>query len=178
MELPIIAANLHRLVLPRQNQVWAVLRRGDSPGRLVYSLAAGFLGRMCISGELHALSEAQWEWFTRAQTLYREAAPVIARGESWRFGPPVPSYRHPEGWQAVLRVAEDGTTALVVAHAFARPVADVQVPLPAGPGVWQIQGTLADGVRAAVAGDGLAIHFPTPFSAAVVLLRRTADDGA
>ena len=91
MELPISAANLHRLVLPRQSQVWAVLRRGDSAQRLVYSLAAGFLGRMCISGELHALNEAQWEWFTRAQTLYREAVPVIARGGSWRFGPLVPS---------------------------------------------------------------------------------------
>ena len=30
VEIPIIAANLHRLMLPRQSQIWAVLHRADS----------------------------------------------------------------------------------------------------------------------------------------------------
>ena len=48
VEIPIIAANLHRLMLPRQSQIWAVLHRADSDQRLAYSLAATFLGRMCL----------------------------------------------------------------------------------------------------------------------------------
>jgi alpha-galactosidase len=56
-EIPIIAANLHRLMLPRQSQIWAVLHRSDSDERLVYSLAAALLGRMCLSGEIEGLTE-------------------------------------------------------------------------------------------------------------------------
>ena len=44
LEIPIIAANLHSLILPRQSQIWAVLRKEDDAHRLVYSLAATFLG--------------------------------------------------------------------------------------------------------------------------------------
>jgi alpha-galactosidase len=51
-EIPIIAAHLQALVPARQLQIWAVLRKGDSARRLAYSLAATFLGRMCLSGDL------------------------------------------------------------------------------------------------------------------------------
>jgi alpha-galactosidase len=33
-EIPIIAANLQRLILPRQSQIWAVLRKDDTAQRL------------------------------------------------------------------------------------------------------------------------------------------------
>lgn len=58
--IPIIAANLHCCLLPRQSQIWAVLRQTDDPHRLVYSLAATFLGRMCLSGDVTGLSPEQW----------------------------------------------------------------------------------------------------------------------
>lgn len=50
LEIPIIAANLHRAILPRQSQIWAVLRKTDSARRLYYSIVNTFLGRMCLSG--------------------------------------------------------------------------------------------------------------------------------
>ena len=49
-EIPVIAANLHRVILPRQSQIWAVLRKTDSPKRTAYSVINTFLGRMCLSG--------------------------------------------------------------------------------------------------------------------------------
>src|SRR6185295_152829 len=67
VEIPIIAANLHRLMLPRQSQIWAVLHRSDSMRRLGYSLAATFLGRMCLSGEIAELSDEQWQLVLAAQ---------------------------------------------------------------------------------------------------------------
>ena len=102
-EIPIIAANLHALILPRQNQIWAVLHQSDSERRLIYSLAATFLGRMCLSGEVDQLSPQQWEIVRSAIRLYQDAAPVIKQGTSRRFGNVGPSWRYPEGWQAVVR---------------------------------------------------------------------------
>lgn len=60
-EIPVIAANLHRAVLPRQSQIWAVIRREDSLKRIAYSICNTFLGRMCISGDVTQLSAEQRE---------------------------------------------------------------------------------------------------------------------
>ena len=43
-EIPIIAANLHRVIHPRQGQIWAVIRKEDSLKRIAYSLAALYIG--------------------------------------------------------------------------------------------------------------------------------------
>jgi len=138
-DIPILASNVQRLVPVRANQIWAVLRPGDSAQQLGYSLACTFLGRMCISGDVHNLRPSQWNIALQAQRLYREVAPIIADGTSRRFGPDQPSYRHPKGWQAVLRVS--GKQALAVVHTFAdAPAAAISIPLPAG--TWRIAGSL------------------------------------
>jgi alpha-galactosidase len=131
-EIPIIAANLHRLILPRQSQIWAVLRKTDSRRRLIYSLAATFLGRMCLSGEVNNLGPQQWQVVERAMRLYGLATPVIKDGISRRFGEMGESWRHPQGWQAVVRTGRDAKQALVVWHSFANAPKTVEVPLPEG----------------------------------------------
>jgi alpha-galactosidase len=144
-ELPIIAAGLHRLVPVRQLQIWAVLRPSATAQRLRYTLAAGFLGRLCLSGDVCGLDERQWAVVGAALELYGRAAPVLRDGVSRRFGPAVPVWRHPRGWQAVVRAARDGRTALVVAHVFggATP-AVIEVALPSA-GEWRMVGALDDG---------------------------------
>ena len=137
VEIPIIAANLHRLMLPRQSQIWAVLRATQSDQRLAYSLAATFLGRMCLSGGIEDLSQDQWQLATRAMALYRQAAPVIKHGASRRFGALGLSWRHPTGWQAVRRISGDGARALIVLHTFASSPREVEIPLP--PGRWTVE---------------------------------------
>lgn len=57
--IPILAYNTQRLISIHANQIWAVLRNDDDDARLVYSLSATFLGRMCRSGEVHHLSAHQ-----------------------------------------------------------------------------------------------------------------------
>ena len=174
-EIPIIAASLHRLLLPRQSQVWAVLRQADSERRLVYSLAATFLGRMCLSGDVDLLDEGQWAIACDAQRLYRQAAPIIKHGQSRVSGPLGESWRHPQGWQAVTRLSEDGTAALVVAHAFAGAPCCFEVPLPPG-GDWTITGRLAsgDGPAASVQGRTLTAAWDGDFSGQVILLRNSS----
>jgi alpha-galactosidase len=143
-EIPIIAANLHRLLLPRQLQVWAVLRPTDAERRLTYSLAATFLGRMTLSGDVDRLSSRQRVAVDAAISLYRRAAPVIKEGVSRRFGAWGESWRYPRGWQAVRRVNAAGTMAVVVVHGFAGAPAEVTVPLLAGGG-WRVDGVLGGG---------------------------------
>ena len=131
-EIPIIAANLHRLIHPAQSQIWAVIRREDSIKRIVYSVANTFLGRMCISGDVTELTAGQWDAIDRGIAFYHKIAPVIKNGVSHRFGPKIRSVRHPKGWQAVVRVGKGGE-AYAVLHTFGgeRPE-KIEVPLPEG----------------------------------------------
>jgi len=170
--IPLIAANLHRAILPRKSQIWAVLRSGDDERRLVYSLAATFLGRMCLSGDALALSESQWQVVTRGQEFYRRIWPVIAKGRSHRVGPNVASYRHPSGWQGVVRAGETG--ALVVCHRFgapdSSPLAPIEIRLPGGK-KWRLSGTFGEQGHASRLENGaLVCPLPDAWSACAVWL--------
>ena len=116
-EIPIIAANLHRAILPRQSQIWAVIRQDDSLKRIGYSIANTFLGRMCLSGDVTGLSDEQWDVIDRGIAFYREVVPVIRKGMTHRRGPRISSDRHPQGYQVVQRIGESGET-LIVIHCF------------------------------------------------------------
>jgi alpha-galactosidase len=171
-EIPIIAANLHQLMLPRQSQIWAVLHRADDDHRLIYSLAATFLGRMCLSGEIDGLTDEQWKLVRRAQSFYRIIWPIIKHGTSRRFGSIGPSWRHPSGWQSVVRVGQGGNSALVVTHTFADSPAEIRTPLPAGQG-WRVSDHFgAPDASALIRGQELICHIGRPFSAIVTLLSR------
>lgn len=131
IEIPIIAANLHRAILPQQSQIWAVLRKTDNAQRLYYSMINAFLGRMCLSGDIHDLNETQWKIVTEGIEFYEKISPVIKDGFSYRFGPTVQSYRNPTGWQVVFRVSADRSQALAVVHSFARSdQGQIRIPIP------------------------------------------------
>ena len=134
IEIPIVAANLQRLILPRQSQVWAVLQPTDSLARVGFSLAATFLGRMCISGNLDKLSGAVLDELRCAQALYVDAAPIIAEGKSRMVSQLGKSWRNPKGWQAVVREGRGAAEGqcLVVLHSFAEVPDWIEIPLPAG----------------------------------------------
>lgn len=171
-EIPVIAANLHRLILPRQSQIWAVLRRRATARRIVYLLTGGFLGRLCLSGDFPTLRPAQRALVDRAIALYAQAAGVIRAGRSHRYGPVVQNYRHPAGWQAVMRIGTDARQALFVAHTFARPgVKAIRAPLP--PGKWRVAGDLAEKAgEARIAGRDLVWRPAGEWCGCVVVLER------
>ena len=168
-EIPLIAANLHRLILPRQSQIWSVLHGADSMRRLTYSLAATFLGRMCLSGEIAELTANQWELVSAAQRLYQRAAPIIKHGVSRRFGEGGDSWRYPQGWQAVVRAGKDDRTALAVFHAFENAPRIAEAPIP--PGEWRIDAQFPE-PQVEIADGKLRWHAPGDFSACVLLLSR------
>lgn len=169
--IPIIAANLQRAILPRKSQIWAVLRSSDDERRLVYSLAATFLGRMCLSGDAQNLSEAQWRTVARGQEFYRMVWPVIARGQSRFFGPPVASYNHATGWQGVLRFNK--SNALVVCHRFDSTASQpMEIELP-HQSRWRLVSTFGEqsGETARVENGTLKCFLPDSWSACAVWLQ-------
>jgi alpha-galactosidase len=170
VEIPVIAANLHRLIPPARNQVWAVLRREDDEQRLNWSLAATFLGRMCLSGDIQSLDRVARNRVARAIRLYRRAVPVIRSGRSRLVRNIAPSYRHPEGWQCVLRetIGADRKQILAVFHAFSNEFPpEITIPLPDSN--WVLEDSLFEG-DLSVGLEGLRVRFPHDFSGGVAIL--------
>jgi alpha-galactosidase len=148
-EIPIIAANLQRLILPRQSQIWAVLRKNDTAQRLAYSLAANFLGRMCLSGEVHDLSPAQWKLSVSAMEFYRRVYPI-------------------------MRTSKNGKRALLVAHTFGKAFPkSVQISLAESG--WKIDETwpATHGIAANLKGKSLRLELAGEFRATVISLHRS-----
>ena len=169
LEIPVIAANLHRALLPRQNQIWAVLRKNDSAQRIVYSLAATFLGRMCLSGDVEELSSEQWALIDAGISFYKQAVPVIKDGVTFRYGPDVFSYRQPEGWQAIVRIHKDGASAIAVIHTFGGSLPDVlQIPLHEDFKIRSVY--TATPINAEVSDGLLKVPIPGPFQAIALFL--------
>lgn len=126
-EIPIIAANMHRIMLPRMNQIWAVVKPDQPISKLYYQICSGLLGRLCFSGEPERLSAEQWAVMDEGISFYCEAAPVIDRGMSRRFGPAVVSYRAPKGWQGMVRQGSRWTLAVI--HTFNGAPGTVTLPV-------------------------------------------------
>ena len=64
--------------------------------------------------------------------FYRKIASVIKKGFTTRYGTEISSYRHPKGWQGILRTGEDGK-AFALFHGFYEAAGmEVSVPVPEG----------------------------------------------
>lgn len=134
VEIPIIAANLHRAILPRQSQIWSVIRKNDDTKRIAYSINGGVLGRLCLSGDVTDLSAEQWETIDNGIAFYKKAAEYIKVGKSRLYRYTTGSDRHPKGYQVLLRSNEKGTLAVV--HTFGGAVpSEIRIKIPCGSSV-------------------------------------------
>lgn len=172
-EVPVVAANLHRVLLPRQSLVPVELGPEDDDRTLVSRLAAGFLGRMSLSGDPGRLDAARWALVRRALALYERAVPVIEDGISLHSGTrAADAAGNATGFQTVLRVAPDGLRALAVLHTFADPGDSAGLVLPEG--LWTVDAALTPfGAPLSLAGARLRWHHPGPWAGAVALLSAT-----
>ena len=114
--IPIIAANVQRMIKPSQSQIWAVLRKEDDIHRVNYSLTAGFLGRLCLSGEIFDIPDENWETTLKAVDFYAEIASIIKNGYTSIIECTAEDYNNPQGYQIVLREYEN--KAIMVVHTF------------------------------------------------------------
>ncbi len=163
----VVAANLHYLTPPRQNQVWCTLRPQYDDNHFTHIISLGFLGRLCWSGDLNDLSEAQLKQLFDAEKLYEKAAPIIKHGDSYIYRTDMCSFHSPTGTQAVVRYSEDGSRALAVIHSF-KDMKEMKVALK---GNYKIEETLYK--NTAVINDGvLEISDMPDFTGNVLILSR------
>ena len=128
---------------------------------------------MCLSGEIHDLSPAQWKLSVSAMELYRRVYPIIRDGHSTFRGETGKSWRHPQGWQAVLRTSKNGKRAMLIAHTFGKAFPkSVQIPLAESG--WKIDEawTEKQGLSATLTGKSQQLDLTSEFRATVVSLRR------
>ena len=169
VDIPVLAANVLAVIPASQSQIWAVLTKEDSIQRLCYSLAATFLGRMCLSGDIHNLSAEAWAFTQKAMNLYRKVWPIIKDGHSRRYGDYSISMRKLRGWQAVLREGCDGDQLLVV-HCFGN--APEQIDIPVGSGLVASDCLGHNKVKFQLDGDVCTLSSLSEWSACVLWLGR------
>lgn len=118
LNIPIVAANMHRMIPVRQSQIWAVLQPEFSEAMLYYKLSSAFLGRMCISGNILEMTDAQQNILEHAISFYAEVSEIIEKGQSIIESETGLSYKEPDGYQIVKRMYQDQM--LVTVHTFAQ----------------------------------------------------------
>ena len=166
-EIPIIASALHRVILPAQSQIWAVLQASDSIRRINYSLINTFLGVMCLSGDVIHLSAEQWRKVEEGTDFYRQVRGIIRDGVSAFHGEVSASWRHPEGWQAVIRTSGEGTLAVI--HTFGgNPPDRITLPVRAEK-ILRIM--CSEDNRAVLENGTLTVELKAPFEAVAVHLK-------
>ncbi|MBR4670121.1 MAG: alpha-galactosidase [Butyrivibrio sp.] len=168
-EIPVIAADLQKLVLAQKSQIWAVLRKDDEYKRIAYSVCAGMYGVLCISGDVFDLPADKWEFALRGVSFYKKASPIIVDGFTERFGPFQNSNRALKDYQASVRYGKDGG-ALVIVHSFEHEgVQKVTLPLK---GKFEVVDKYETGDhKIAVTGSELIMEFYEAFDAVAVLLK-------
>lgn len=129
-EIPYIAANLQNLMLPRQNQIWIVLRSDDSTEKLEYSMAAGFMGRICISGDIDQLSPKQWKTVSEGLEFYKRLEHILLDGITKIYGERSVNIRHPKGTQIAVRRNE--REILIVCHGYEETANETMIPIGKG----------------------------------------------
>ena len=114
--IPLIAANVQRVIPPMQSQIWAVLRAKDTKERTEYSLIATLFGRMCLSGDIYDLSDEQWKLVQEGMDFYVKSAEIIKNGKTILHVYEETGYNNPQGQQLLVR--EWNGKRLAILHRF------------------------------------------------------------
>ena len=80
-EIPLVAANVSRVIPARQSQIWAVLREQESDSRTVYSLCAAFMGRICLSGDVTNMTDEKRNLILNGLNFYSEIKDIVRYGD-------------------------------------------------------------------------------------------------
>lgn len=118
LEIPVIAANMHRVIPPQKSQIWAVMRKEDSLQRICYSMSGTFLGVMCLSGDVDKLTDLQWGMIGKGMEFYKKISSILQNGVTEFYGTKQDSYRVLKGWQGILRKEVEANRAYLVVHSF------------------------------------------------------------
>ncbi len=162
-EIPLVAANVSRVIPARQSQIWAVLREGESDSRTIYSLCAAMMGRICLSGDVLRLTPEKKSLIAQGLAFYGSVKEIVRRGDIISIDCNVEYYRAPEGRQIFVRQFADKK--LVIVH-FLRSEETLFLPAEG----YELTSCFTD-LWHTMSEDGLSV-FGEPFHAGAFLFTR------
>ena len=90
---------------------------------------------MCISGDVCGLTKEQWDVIDKGMDFYQNISDIIKDGYTYFYGSNIASYRHPKGWQGILRQGnklENSDRAFLLLHSFNDAAGkEIEIELPA-----------------------------------------------
>ena len=173
--IPLIAAGLHRTILPRQSQIWAVIRKDDSIKRIAWTIINTYLGRMCFSGDVCELTDTQWAKIDEGIAFYHKISPIVKDGYSYIYRNTGDSETELSGYQVVIRVQNDGKELIPAMAKRAYAViscftpSTISVPLPSNCPRNILESYSGTSIKAHIEGDNLVIS-PTEGMEALALI--------
>jgi len=115
-EIPLVAANVSRIVPARQSQIWAVIRESDSDERIIWSITSAMIGRICLSGDIWKVSEEKIKLINSGLCFYNNIKDIVRYGDIKKIDCSVEYYRNPLGRQIYLKTYNN--RALLLVHNF------------------------------------------------------------
>ena len=169
VEIPILAAEALNFCYFDKALVWTTLRPTDDDNRLSYSMCAGMMGQMTLSGELGLLSAEQIAVVKKYLAFYEKITPSLRLNSKLRIDCNSVSRNYPDGRQVMTLESDDEL--LQIVHFFETDEQTAEFVLPAGD--WE----LADCVKAEsleYSIDGSSVKFTkiAPFAAAAFRFRK------
>lgn len=175
VEIPLVAADVSRLIPGRNNELWCTLHDWDSEERQRYLLCGGMLARLCLSGDVDKLNDTQLSLVMAGLEHYDAIRHLLSESDTYIFRQlKSRSYLEPQGNQLVVRTDYGRKNLSAILHAFKNAEAVTEWELP---GEWQFDRSFAaDCVKFELKPSNGKTHLKvsglTDFSAAAVLLKQ------
>lgn len=169
-EIPVIAAYSRRIIHPSKSLLWAVVRPEETLQRISYSMAATFLGRVCISGDIASLNTEQHQLVDQYLSLYRQVSHLVYDGKSGLYGTPVQNFRTPKNWQIATFTSKDQKELMLICHSFELDRDKKAVLNLSG---YQLVDSESNGVKCTVDHNAIQIEFEDSFCGGVFYLKQS-----
>ncbi len=126
--VPLIMAETAMQIPMRSNQCITTIRSWSDEKRFHYCLAAGFIGRLCLSGDIEDLTNEQLDYIQKGINFYEEMKPLVFDGRS-RVEKHLDnkSWTSPEGYQLYFR--ENNNIIAVIVHTFLNAPNEIEFEL-------------------------------------------------
>lgn len=119
LEGAVVACDLHRYMLPRQMQIWAVIEPHYSLARVYFTMVKGMVGRYCLSGDLLQLTPDKKSAVESSIPFYDKIKDIIKNGKTLvNVNDGVTSLRHLHGTRYIVRYSKDGKKAVLWVFSF------------------------------------------------------------
>lgn len=139
----VVACDLHRVMLPRQMQIWASLKPEYDSAQLYFTLAKSMLGRMCLSCDIASLTESAKDILKEALAFYERIKFLIRDGKTVDIsGNGNKTLRHYKGVQTLTRLSRDGKWLLYYVFTLHDGIQPCRCPAA---GNWEIVSSFGEG---------------------------------